>query len=124
MSNTTTINRVFVYGTLMKGQRANHYLDGSTYLGRYLLRDYAMYHLGSYPGIILQKGESVIGEVYEIPESLWEQMDAYEGEGSLYHRRHAVVENDYNKLEVQVYIYAHSVEGCPLMREAWDSTNR
>lgn len=120
---TGAVNRVFVYGTLMTGQPANHYLDGGTCLGRYVLQNYAMYHLGSYPGILPQAGESVLGEVYEIPESLWAQMDEYEGEGSLYHRRHVTVEQDGKPLEVQVYIYARSVEGCPLMREPWDHAN-
>ena len=40
------IHPVFVYGTLMKGQRAEHMLAGSDFAGNFQLKGYAMYHLG------------------------------------------------------------------------------
>ena len=43
--------RLFVYGTLMKKQRANKMLEGSQYCGKFMLNDYAMYDFGAYPGI-------------------------------------------------------------------------
>ena len=85
---------IFVYGTLMSGQRASGYLDGCALLGRYCLRDYAMYNLGAYPGIVPQEGETVVGEVYCVPADRLPELDAYEGEGSLYHRRAVTVERE------------------------------
>ena len=50
--NCENRHAVFVYGTLMRGQRAHHMLQDSEYAGVYSLQDYAMYHLGRYPGIV------------------------------------------------------------------------
>ena len=74
---------VFVYGTLMRGQRANHLMSGSDFAGCFCLKDYAMYHLGSYPGIVPCAGESVMGELYFVSEEMIAQMDRYEREGDL-----------------------------------------
>ena len=111
---------IFVYGTLMSGQRASGYLDGCELLGRYCLRDYAMYSLGAYPGIVPQAGEAVIGEVWRVPADRLPEMDAYEGEGSLYHRRTVTVEREGGRIPAQAYIYAHRPTG-KLMREPWGS---
>lgn len=112
--------QVFVYGTLMSGQPAAHYMEGCTLLGRYCLRDYAMYDLGRYPGIVEQKGETVVGEVYRIPVDRLPEMDAFEGEGSLYHRRTVTVEREGGSVAAQAYIYAHRPNG-KLLREPWGS---
>ena len=119
MQSSDTIN-VFVYGTLMSGQSAAHYLEGCELLGRYRLPDYAMYNLGWYPGIVPQEGETVIGEGYRVPSERLQDMDAYEGEGSLYHRRTVTVEREDSCIPVQAYIYAHRPTGA-LMREPWGS---
>ena len=111
---------IFVYGTLMSGQRASGYLDGCALLGRYCLRDCAMYNLGAYPGIVPQEGESVVGEVYRVPAERLPELDAYEGEGSLYHRRPVTVEREGSSVPAQAYIYAHRPTGT-LMREPWNS---
>ena len=111
---------IFVYGTLMSGQRASGYLDGCTLLGRYCLRDHAMYNLGAYPGIVPQEGESVVGEVWRVPADRLPELDAYEGEGSLYHRRTVTVEREGSRVPAQAYIYAHRPNGEP-MREPWGS---
>ena len=111
---------IFVYGTLMSGQRASGYLDGCELLGRYCLRDCAMYNLGAYPGIVPQEGESVVGEVYRVPADRLPELDAYEGEGSLYHRRTVTVEREGGRVLAQAYVYARRPTGEP-MREPWGS---
>ena len=119
MANHDMVN-IFVYGTLMSGQRASGYLDGCELLGRYCLSDCAMYNLGAYPGIVPQEGESVVGEVYRVPADRLPELDAYEGEGSLYHRRPVTVEREGSSVPAQAYIYAHRPTGT-LMREPWNS---
>lgn len=109
---------VFVYGTLMSGQRASHFLDGCLRFGRYLLRGYAMYDVGRYPGIIEQDGETVVGEVYLVPVERLPELDAYEGEGSLYHRRTVTVEHGGSYQPAQAYVYAHRPDGA-VKREPW-----
>ena len=113
---------IFVYGTLMSGQRASGYLDGCELLGRHCLRDYAMYNLGAYPGIVPREGGTVVGEVYRVPVERLPEMDAYEGEGSLYHRRTVTVKRRRAKeISVQAYIYGHT-EDLPAepMRGPWN----
>ena len=43
---------LFVYGTLMRSGRAEDLLSGSEFMGKAILKEYVMYDLGSYPGII------------------------------------------------------------------------
>ena len=111
---------IFVYGTLMSGQPAHHKLSGAVYLGRYRLDDYAMYKVSYYPGIIPQRGEHVIGEVYAITADMLPAMDEYEDEGRLYHRRTVTVSNGTEECSVQAYIYAKEVDPAAIMRRPWD----
>ena len=107
----TVRKRQFLYGTLMKGQRAEHLIGNSECLGLYLLKDYAMYDLDAYPGIVAQKGFHVIGEVYRIPADLMETIDRYEGEGSLYHRVTVPVTNYEGTVYAKTYVYNGTPQG-------------
>jgi len=110
---------IFVYGTLMNGQRANSYLNGAEFKGSFCLNGYAKYDLGSFPGIVEKENESVVGEVYAVTEDMLPMMDRYEGEGSLYIRREVIVERGNEKVVAWVYIYNHSVDSAVLKRSKW-----
>ena len=112
---------IFVYGTLMRGQRAHHMLSGARFCGQYTLHGYAMYHLGRYPGIRPLPGGQVLGEVYQISGDMLAQMDEYEEEGTLYHRKRVSVEHDSGQTDVWAYIYASELSGTP-MTGRWDSS--
>ena len=116
------MNRIFVYGTLMKGERAHGIISGSRFLGNYRLAEYAMYDLGSYPGIKETIGESVVGEVYEITQEMITALDRYEGEGSLYKRVIEKVSRENHEIEVYVYVYLPEVKGS-LQIERWNAKN-
>ena len=111
---------VFVYGTLMKGERANYMLDGSEFGGCFLLKDYAMYHLGSYPGIQPLEGETVYGELYFVNSAMIAQMDEYEVEGDLYRRVRVSLSKGECSFPAEVYVYNRDVSGCPKMSKAWN----
>ena len=81
-----TTEIIFVYGTLMRGQRAHQYLQDCECIGNGLLRGYAMYDLGSFPGIVPEEAGMTVGEIYRIPAEMVQQLDRYESEGSLYYR--------------------------------------
>ena len=102
---------IFVYGTLMRGERAHSFLAGAKYLGEYCLKDYALYNLGRYPGIRPLAGGTVYGEVYEIDAGMLPEMDAYEGEGSLYFRTELTAGNENGTIKALAYVYAHEVAG-------------
>lgn len=116
---------VFVYGTLMKNERAHHELDGAYCLGKYSLRGYRMYNLGSYPGIKATEKTSdlpgqVQGEVYCVDDETLARLDAYEGEGSLYTRKAVTVKGEYGAVRALVYEYngpvseRAAIEGWPV----------
>jgi gamma-glutamylcyclotransferase (GGCT)/AIG2-like uncharacterized protein YtfP len=114
---------VFVCGTLMRGQRANHLMSGSDFAGCFCLKDYAMYHLGSYPGIVPCAGESVMGELYFVSEEMIAQMDRYEREGDLYLRRSVTLTAGENTHTAEVYVYNRDVSGFEKMRKAWNASD-
>lgn len=113
-------NLVFVYGTLMKGQRAHEYLQGAEYVGAYRLTGYAMYDLGWYPGIVPEAGRTVYGEVYRVSDRILHAMDGYEGEGSLYDRKTVTVRNENGTLETYAYVYARKVLGTLIPEGKWN----
>ncbi len=78
---------VFVYGTLMQG-RENHekFLSEASFKGQAHIEGYALYDLGSYPGIIAEEEQKVLGEVYEIDAKILRELDWLEDEGDLYQR--------------------------------------
>ena len=112
---------VFVYGTLMRGQRANHMLSSGDYAGCFHLKDHAMYDLGSYPGIKPCDGESVLGELYFVSPAVVVQLDQYEGEGYLYDRTSVTVQVGSSTYPAEAYVYKKDVSTYKKMRERWDA---
>lgn len=81
--------KVFVYGTLKKGQRAHRMLSKSPFLGE--VRTHSRYHLysyGWYPGMLegSPKGNGVLGELYEVDDATMAKLDRYEGDPELFER--------------------------------------
>lgn len=117
--NTSVQNQfLFVYGTLMRNGRAEDKLAGCKFLGKAMLKDYAMYDLGDFPGIIARTGEWVEGELYLIHDDDFARLDQYEGEGELYKRELLIVESRTRLLKAWTYVYLGKTQGKP-MREPW-----
>lgn len=87
-----TSSRLFVYGTLMRGEEAHHKLNGAQFLGkvntapRYRLNriDNDFYEMTS-------GNESVPGELYEVTSDLLQSID--EWEYSIYYRKEIELED-------------------------------
>ena len=106
------MNLVFVYGKLMRG-RSNHkyYLEDSCFLGIGSIQGYALYELGSYPGIRQEENECTKGEVFEVDDKTMSRLDSLEGEGSLYIRKVLKVEMSNGLVqEAHAYIWNGSVD--------------
>lgn len=75
------MKKVFVYGTLMKGQLNNYLLSDSKYLGDAVLKGYALNNIynARFPAISKKQNCSVTGEVYEIDEETEANLDSLEG---------------------------------------------
>ena len=104
---------VFVYGTLMKGERAASHLDNAYFAGEAILRDYALYELGHFPGIKESQSHFVLGQVFYVNSEMLDKLDAYEGEGSLYNRREVSVQLGNEPIQVFTYVYAGTPEVAP-----------
>jgi len=106
--------KLFVYGTLLKNQRANSKLSRQKFIGPGEISGFSLYKIKWYPGIIPNEGDRVKGEIYELvfePEKTLEELDAYEGEGSLYRRiLTKAVAKDGMEHEVFVYVYNGTVD--------------
>ncbi|MGB4587851.1 MAG: gamma-glutamylcyclotransferase family protein [Clostridiaceae bacterium] len=120
---------IFVYGTLLRGNH-NHeyYLGSSRYLGQGRLSGYALYDLGSYPGVKQKDGDFVKGEVYAIDAETLAKINHLEGEGSLYSlKREAIVMEGQTLSNVGVYVYLHEVDEKDYVEpnmQPWGKNNR
>ena len=79
--------RVFVYGTLLAGERNHHVLDGARLVAEARTRaGFTLYDFGTYPGMVARGGYAVAGEVYEVDEPVLARMDRLEGHPRFYRR--------------------------------------
>ncbi|MCA1962184.1 MAG: gamma-glutamylcyclotransferase [Desulfomonile sp.] len=81
------MTRVFVYGTLLRGERNHHILRGSPCLGEARTEPaYMLVSLGSIPAMTRGGTTSVKGEVFEIPDDVLDALDRLEGHPDWYER--------------------------------------
>jgi gamma-glutamylaminecyclotransferase len=93
MSGVTKV-RVFVYGSLRRGQ-GNHSIIGvATCVGEArTLRGFTLYDLGPFPALVHGGMSAVVGEVYEVDEPLLARLDRLEGCPRLYQRQGITLED-------------------------------
>jgi len=59
--------KLFVYGTLKKGEYNHKCLENSTYVDDAMLEGYTLYDTGyGYPAAVEKKSSRIMGEVYEL----------------------------------------------------------
>jgi gamma-glutamylaminecyclotransferase len=109
--------KVFVYGTLMKGEGNHSLLDNkfSEYIGPAITkRGYTLYNLGSFPGVIEKGTSAVLGEVYEVCAFTLSRLDYLEGHPHFYKRKKVVLRDGST---VQMYfLKEEDVVGCPVIK--------
>lgn len=82
------VRRVFVYGTLMRGERAHHLLRPCTFLHETATEPaFELVDLGAFPGLVDGGTRPVRGEVYAVPAHLLSVLDEYEDVPEVYERR-------------------------------------
>ena len=81
-------HKVFVYGTLLKGEYNNYLLETSDLIGPDRVCGFSMRDLGKFPACIpdadVQK--VVVGEVWEVDDDTFARLDHLEGYPSFYDR--------------------------------------
>lgn len=79
--DTASVTRLFVYGTLLRGERAHDlmtdgvFVESATTEPRFTLVD-----LGEYPALVDFGTSAVHGEVYLVNTSILMRLDTYEGD--------------------------------------------
>ena len=120
MSNE--LHRIFVYGTLMKGEGNHHLIASQKYEGDGLICGYNLYNLGYYPGIRPSRHPEHIvhGEVYLVDDMTLDQVNRLEGEGSLYILQYVDVTMDDRVVTAGVYVYNHKCQkSCRIHSGYW-----
>lgn len=81
------MHRIFVYGTLMRGESNHRLLEKSKYLGPATTQPkFKLVNLGSFPGMEPGGRTAVIGEVFEVDDSTLHKLDLLEGHPRMYLR--------------------------------------
>jgi gamma-glutamylcyclotransferase (GGCT)/AIG2-like uncharacterized protein YtfP len=72
--------KLFVYGTLLREECNHQVLNGATLLYTGELLQAKMYDTeNGYPAIELAEGSTIVGDIYEIPDHMWIDLDELEG---------------------------------------------
>jgi gamma-glutamylcyclotransferase (GGCT)/AIG2-like uncharacterized protein YtfP len=72
--------KLFVYGTLLHGEHNHRVLEGATLLYTGSKLQAKMYDTGNgYPAIELRTGSTIVGDIYEIHDQMWSNLDDLEG---------------------------------------------
>jgi gamma-glutamylcyclotransferase (GGCT)/AIG2-like uncharacterized protein YtfP len=77
---------VFVYGTLKRGEKNHHWLEGASWQGEAELSGVLLHDLGPFPMAVIGEG-TAIGEVYAVEEQGLARLDKLEGYPRLYDRQ-------------------------------------
>lgn len=117
------LHRVFVYGTLRRGESNHPYLHGQSYLGPAVTGPgYRLYHLDGYPGLAVEAAApgGICGEVWAVTGPILRRLDVLEGlrEG-LYTRGPVRLESPFDHGEILTYFYARDVRDRPDAGRDW-----
>lgn len=81
------MNRIFVYGTLKRGQRNAHYMRGARYIGSHVTEKiYSMYEFGAFPAVCRGGRHAIRGEIYRVSDQHFGILDAFESYPEFYQR--------------------------------------
>ncbi|NBC13106.1 MAG: gamma-glutamylcyclotransferase [Gammaproteobacteria bacterium] len=81
-------HRVFVYGTLLRGEVNHHLLRDARFLGSHRTEPrFTLLVLGAYPGLVAGGDTAVFGEVYGVDAAGLRRLDQLEDYPRLYDRR-------------------------------------
>ncbi|MDX2020452.1 MAG: gamma-glutamylcyclotransferase family protein [Deltaproteobacteria bacterium] len=111
--------KLFVYGTLMRGECNEERLRGARFIGVDCTPPiYSLVNLGPYPGLIEAGTTAVHGEVYEIDDVLLAALDAFEEHPDVYLRTMIDLESRQSAF-AYVLRPEHAAAATPLARGDW-----
>jgi gamma-glutamylcyclotransferase (GGCT)/AIG2-like uncharacterized protein YtfP len=109
--NSNALKHLFVYGTLMSGERNHHLMSHAQFL-----RDsrtepsFQLHHLGDFPGLVPGGTSSVVGELYEVDDRTLAVLDRFEEHPDFYERK-SILLADGSTVETYL-LRLDQVQGC------------
>ena len=105
---------VFVYGTLLAGERNHRHLTGARLVGEAWTKPaFRLHDLGPFPGLVAGGEQAALGEVYAVDEATLAALDRLEDHPRLYRRTSIVLAGGAN---VETYLLApEQVAGHPVI---------
>ena len=110
---------VAVYGTLKRGLRNHHWLDGAEFVGTDILSSITLYDIGPYPGARAESSRGVEIEVFRVDAAGLKRLDRLED-----YRVRQPKSGDYDRAvhatafgPAWLYLYNRDVTGCPAIRQ-------
>jgi gamma-glutamylcyclotransferase (GGCT)/AIG2-like uncharacterized protein YtfP len=95
-------HRVFVYGTLVRGEVNHRLLNGAEWLGPHRTAPcFTLYRIGAYPGAARGGATAILGEVYALDGAGLRQLDRLEDYPILYDRHR--IATPYGRAWIYVY---------------------
>jgi gamma-glutamylcyclotransferase (GGCT)/AIG2-like uncharacterized protein YtfP len=107
--------KLFVYGTLKRGDSRSRFLHGQRFLGEgCTLPNCRLYNCGSYPALVRDDhdGRAIEGEVWDVDAACLKTLDEVEGTSEgLYLRALIELESPFDGQRIETYLYAGSTKG-------------
>ncbi len=97
--------RLFVYGTLKRGEAAGHLLQDARFLGEACALGFALVDTGAYPAMVPDAVGTVSGEVYAVDAARLPALDEDEGHPTLFERTPVVLGDG---TQAVAYVYRRS----------------
>jgi len=105
-------HRVFVYGTLLRGEVNHHRLAGAELLGACRTEPcFTLFCLGAYPGVVRGRRTSEAGEVYRVGAKGMALLDRLEDYPRLYDR--ILIPSPFGR--AWIYVYRGPLDGRPVI---------
>ncbi len=105
---------IFVYGSLLGGERNHRVLEGARFVGEARTApSFSLHDLGSYPAMVADGSHAIVGELYEVDELTLARLDSLEGHPS-YYERHTITLADGNAAETYL-LPRDQVDHAPLI---------
>jgi gamma-glutamylcyclotransferase (GGCT)/AIG2-like uncharacterized protein YtfP len=84
---TPAMHKVFVYGTLKRGQRNSHYLQNADFIGTFSTEAiFSMHAFDDYPAVCERGRHAIHGEIYRVSDTQLGVLDELEWYPDFYQR--------------------------------------
>lgn len=117
--------KIFTYGSLMRGEFNNLMLDcgENKFISKGITkREFELYDMGSFPGIVTGGSNAIVGEVWDICQITLTRLDILESHPDFYKRERIVLQGG-EKVQTYILNKEHLDSFCKIIKSG-DWKNR